>query len=159
LLFFLPGRRRYRAALAMSLVCVVSFALGCGGGSSGGGGGGGPVATSTRLSTTSGKVASGDTFALSVTVTGGTPAGQVQLFDGTTAIGTAVAVTAGAASITSPALSVGTHSISAHYLGDANTLASQSGALNLTVTGTTTVAITSSPASSNASPSVSLTIN
>jgi len=159
LLLFLPGRKRYRTALGLGLVCVLSFALGCGGG---GGGGGGPVATVTQLTVTAPtKVASGagNTFAFTVSVTGGTPTGQVQLFDGSTALGTAATVSGGSASITSNGLPVGTHAISAHYLGTASTLASQSGSLNVTVTGTTTFAITATPAASNGSPTVSITIN
>jgi hypothetical protein len=160
LLLFLPGRKRYRAALGLGLVCVLSFALGCGSGS--GGGGGGPVTTHTQITVAApAKVASGagNAFAFTVSVTGGTPTGQVQLFDGATALGTGVTVSGGSASITSNGLAVGTHSISAHYLGTASTLASQSGALNVTVTGTTTFAITTTPAASNGSPTVNITIN
>jgi len=160
LLLFLPRRKRYRTAMGLGLVCVLSFALGCGGG--GYGGGGGPVATVTHLTVTApAKVASGagNTFAFTVSVMGGTPTGQVQLFDGSTALGTPATVSGGSASITSNGLPVGTHAISAHYLGTSSTLASQSGALNVTVTGTTTFAITATPAASNGSPTVSITIN
>jgi hypothetical protein len=159
LLVFLPGRKRYRTALGLGLVCVLSFTLGCGGGY---GGGGGPVATVTHLTLTApAKVASGpgDTFAFTVAVTGGTPTGQVQLFDGTTALGAPVTVSGGSASITSNGLPVGTHSISAHYLGTTTTMASQSGAINATVTGTTNFVLSSTPNSSNANPTVSITIN
>jgi hypothetical protein len=91
-------------------------------------------------------------------VTGGTPTGQVQLFDGATMIGTAATVAGGVATPTATALSVGTHSISAHYLGDTTTLASTSGALNLTETGSTTVAITTSPVATPAAPAINVTI-
>jgi hypothetical protein len=160
LLVFLPGRKRYRTALGLGLVCALSFTLGCGGGY---GGGGGPVATVTRLTLTApAKVASGpgDTFAFTVAVTGGTPTGQVQLFDGTTALGAPVTVSGGSAPITTNGLTVGTHSISAHYLGTTTTLPSQTaGAINVTVTGTTNFVLSSTPASSNANPMVSITIN
>jgi hypothetical protein len=158
LLLFLPGRKRYRAALGLGLVCVLTFTLGCGGGY----GGGGPVATVTKLTLTApAKVASGpgDTFAFTVAVTGGTPTGQVQLFDGATALGAPVTVSGGSASITSNGLPVGTHSISAHYLGTTTTMASQSGTINATVTGTTNFVLSSTPASSNANPTASITIN
>lgn len=159
LLIFLPGRKRSRAALELGLVCVLCFALGCGGGSyGGGGGGGGPQATITKLTVTNPKVASGTGFSFNVTVTGGTPGGTVQLFDGATTLGTPAALANGSVTITSPALAVGTHSISAHYSGDTATLASQSGALNTTVTGVTTVAISTTPASSNGSPAINITI-
>ena len=77
----------------------------------------------------------------------------------TALIGTAATVSGGAATLTGPAaLPVGTHSISAHYLGDATTLGSSSGTLNLTVTGTTTVAITTSPVGTPAAPAINVTI-
>ncbi|MGB6833957.1 MAG: Ig-like domain repeat protein [Candidatus Acidiferrum sp.] len=162
-LLFLPGgRKRYRAALGLGLVCLFSFTLGCGGG-----GGGGTVPpppmltpTVTTLTVNSDKVASGTAFTFSVAVTGGTPTGMVQLFDGATMIGTAASVTGGTATPTAPALAVGTHAISAHYLGDASTAASVSSpALNLTVTGTTTIGITTSPGATPGAPPLSITIN
>jgi Bacterial Ig-like domain (group 3) len=159
LLLFLPGRKRYRAALGLGLVCVLSFALGCGGG---GGGSSGPVATITKLSVNNSKLASNDPigFKFSINVIASVGAnGQVQLFDGSTALGTAASVSNGSASITSTGLAAGTHAISAHYLGDSKTLASNSGALNITSTGTTTFVITSTPAASNGSPTVNITIN
>jgi subtilase family serine protease len=157
---FLPGgRKRYRAALGLGLVCVLSFTLGCGGYGGGGGGGGGLTPTVTKLTVASAKVASGTAFTFSVAVTGGTPAGQVALFDNGTMIGTAATVSGGAATPTAPALAVGTHSISAHYLGDAYTMASASGTINMTVTGSTTVAITTSPVASPLAPALNVTIN
>jgi hypothetical protein len=165
LLLLLPGRRHYRVALGLGLLCVLSFALGCGGGY-GGGGGGGPVTTSTTLTLTPpAKVGSGpnanppDSFLFTVSVTGGTPTGQAQLFDGTTMLGQAVTVSGGLASITTNGLAPGTHSISAHYLGTQSTLASQSGAINVTVTGTATFAVSTTPAASNpTTPLVNITI-
>ncbi len=158
-LLFLPGgRKKYRAALGLGLVCILSFTLGCGGG----GGNQQPpptlTPTVTKLTVTSAKVFSGTAFSFSVSVTGGTPSGQVQLFDGSTMIGAAATVAGGSATPTAPALSVGTHSISAHYSGDATTAASNSGALNMTVTGSTTVAITTNPVATPAAPAISVTI-
>jgi pro-kumamolisin-like protein/Big-like domain-containing protein len=160
LLVFLPGRKRYRLALGLGLVCVFSFALGCGG-YGGGGGGGGPVATTTKITVTSTKVASGTNIAFSIAVTSsGTAAnGQVQLFDGMSTLGSPVSAVNGTANISNAGLAVGTHSISAHYLGDTYTLASQSGALNIAVTGQTTFTLSASPAASNGTPAVNITIN
>lgn len=166
LLLFLPGRKRYRAALGMGLVCMLSFTLGCGG-SGGGGGGGVPVATTTSITVAAPvKVAFNtpqNTFAFTVHVTGGNPTGQVQLFDGVVdanhMLGGPVTVSGGSAPITSNGLPVGTHSIIAKYLGTQTTLTSQSGALPVTVTGTTTFVLSTTPASSNANPTVSITIN
>jgi len=159
-LLFLPGgRKKYRAALGLGLVCILSLTMGCSStGSGGGGGGGGLTATITKLTATSGKVASGTAFSFSVAVTGGTPAGMVQLFDNGAMIGTAATVAGGTATPTATPLSVGTHSISAHYLGDTTTLASASGTLNLTVTGSTTIAITTNPPATPAAPAINVTI-
>jgi len=116
------------------------------------------VATVTKLSVTSGKVMSGNPFNFSATVTGGTPSGQVQFSDSGMVLGT-VSVVGGSATFQTAALPVGTHSFSAHYLGDAGTLASSSGTLNVTVTGTTTLAIATNPVASPAAPPISITIN
>jgi hypothetical protein len=160
LLLFLPGRKRYRMALGLGLVCMLSFTLGCGGGY-GGGGGGGPVATVTKVSVVSTKVPSGTNVAFTIAVNASVGAnGQVVLFDGATQLATPVPVTNGSTTIMN-ALLVGTHSISAHYLGDASTAASQSGALNVTVTGgpAATLRITTSPVASPAAPPINITIN
>jgi hypothetical protein len=164
ILLLLPGRKKYRAALGLGLICVLGFVLGCGGG---GGGGGGPVATTTSITVTApAKVAFNtpqNTFAFSIHVNGGNPTGQVQLYDGLAddnhKLGTPVTVSGGLAPIASNGLAVGTHSIIAKYLGSQTTLTSQSGALPVTVTGTTTFAISTTPAASNGSPTVSITIN
>jgi len=159
-LLLLPGRKRYRAALGLGLVCVLSFTLGCSG-YGGGSGGGGLASTTTKLTASTGKVATGQTDALTITVTSsGTAAnGQVQLFDGTNPLGSPTSVVNGTATINESGLPAGTHSISAHYLGDTYTMASQSGALNITFVGNTTFTITATPAASNGSPTVNLTIN
>ncbi len=159
-LLLLPGRKRYRTALGLGLVCLLSFTLGCNGYK--GGGGGGPVATTTQIKVTSvTKAAVGGTFTFTATVTGGTPTNQVQLYDGSTPTGTAVSVSGGTATLTTGALStVGTHSITARYAGDATyTQASTSGALNVTVTGPATVTVQASPAASNGTLTINLTIN
>ena len=162
LLFLFPGvrgRTQLRVAFCLGLVCILSFTLGCGGGSSsGGGGGGGLVATHTSVTVSAAKLPStANNFAFNVTVTasGATPAGQVQLFDGTTALGLPAPVSNGTVSINTGLGAVGTHSVSAHYLGDAKTSASSSGALALTVTGTTTLPLTTTP---TGSANVNLTI-
>jgi hypothetical protein len=156
-LLFLPGRKRYRAALGLGLVCVLSFTLGC---SNKYGGGGGPVATTTKITVTSTKVATGTNISFAIAVTASVGAnGPVQLFDGATALGSAVTVSNGSATISNAGLSPGTHAISAHYMGDTYTQASNSGMLNIAITGTTTFAITATPAASNGSPTVNITIN
>jgi hypothetical protein len=162
LLLLFPGvraRKQLRTALCLGLLCVLSFTLGCGGGSSSTAGGGGTqVASHTTLTVTNAKQAStNNNFAFNVTVTssGASPTGQVQLFDGSTALGLPVSLSNGTASINTGLATVGTHGVSAHYLGDATTLASASGALNVTVTGPTIVPLTSTP---SGSANISLTI-
>jgi hypothetical protein len=140
------------------MVCVLSLALGCGGGGSGGGGGGGKVATHTSISVTTTKLPSTNNnfaFNVSVTSSGATAAGQVQLFADGVALGLPVSVSNGTALIASGLQGIGTHSVSAHYLGDAGTMASNSGALSLTVTGATQLPLTTTPSGSG---NVSLTI-
>ena len=159
LLLLLPGRKRYRAAFALGLVCVLSFTLGCG---SGYGGGGGGTATTTTSISASTKVASGTTVAVTATVTstGKAATGQVQLYDGTNTLGTPTSVSNGSATVNATGLSVGTHAISAHYLGDTYTQASQSmPPLNIAVTGSTTVGITGTSGSTTANGTINLTIN
>ena len=165
-LLLFPRRKRYRAAFGLGLVCVLSFVLGCGG-SGGGGGGGGMTATVTHLTVSSTKVASSGSLTVSATVTGGNPLGTVQFFVDGTGIsptsplsgGTTGNITLTAASAPPLFQLVGTHMLSAHYLGDASTTPSQSGTLNITVTGTTQLSISASPASSNGSQTLSITIN
>ena len=145
---------------SVGISLMLSFALGCSGYS--GGGGGGPVATTTRITVNSSKLASNDPtgFKFTVNVTASVGAnGQVELFDGATTLGAAVPVSNGTAMITSAGLAPGTHSIGAHYLGDTYTQASQSGTLNVTVTGQTTFVLSAQPAASNGTPTVSITIN
>jgi hypothetical protein len=157
-LLFLPGgRKKYRAAFGLGLVCLLSLTGGC----SGAGSHIVPpplTPTVTKLTANAGTEVNGTAFTFSVAVTGGTPTGQVQLFDGANMIGTAATVAGGTAAPTAPALSVGTHAISAHYLGDATTAASASGTLNLTTTGPTTIAITSSPAATPVAPAINVTV-
>jgi uncharacterized protein YjiK len=74
------------------------------------------------------------TFTATVKPAGlGTATGTVSLFDGTTPIGSAVPLVAGAAAITTATLAAGTHSITAVYSGDANLSASTSAVSTQTV--------------------------
>jgi hypothetical protein len=142
---------------------VLSFTVGCGGGSSGGSG---MTATVTHLTVSTTKVAATGTLTISATVTGGTPAGNVQFFADGAAAGNPFPVSGGttgnimvtAANVPPLFQLIGTHSLSAHYLGDSTTLASTSGTLNITVTGTANLPITGTSGSTAASGNVSLTI-
>jgi hypothetical protein len=103
----LSERKRYRTALAFGLTSVLTFIMGCGGGSTGGGG---AVPTTTKLTVASTKVPQGAvSFGVNVTSAGKAPSGSVQLFDGTSLLGAATALSGGSATISIPTLAVGTH--------------------------------------------------
>jgi hypothetical protein len=72
------------------------------------------------------------TFTATVTSSGGTPTGMVTFYDGATALGSAT-LSGGTATFTTALLSVGGHSITAVYGGDANFAASTSSTLTQTV--------------------------
>jgi hypothetical protein len=107
-------------------------------------GGGGATASSTTLSATPNPAAPGTavTFNASVTGTGGTPTGTITFKDGGTTIATATLNGSGQASLATSSLSIGTHSVTAVYGGDATFAASSSTAIALLVapagSGTTT---------------------
>jgi len=166
-LLLLPGRKRYRAALGLGLVCLLTFTIGCGGYS--GGGGGGTASTTTHMTVSGTKVSATGTLTVSATITstGMAPTGGVQFFVDGAAAGSVFPVASGttgnimvtAANVPPLFQLVGTHTLSAHYLGDTYTQASVSGTLNITVTGTTQLPITGTSGSTTASGNVSLTIN
>jgi hypothetical protein len=142
LLFVLPGKRRSpRAAFGLALVGLLSFAVGCGGGASGsgggGGGGGGPVPSSTTISASTTKIAQNSGLTLNSTVTSsGSFTGGVT-FNSSCQYSQYAALTNGTAQIQVPpgSLGVGTCAFTAQYSGDFSHFPSQSGGLNIAVTG------------------------
>jgi hypothetical protein len=108
-----------------------------------------PVATTkaqtmTMLTSSVDPATSGQsvTFTANVMATGASiaaPTGIVTFLDGSTVLGTKALVGSGVASFSTSSLSVGSHTITASYAGDANSAASVSAVLTETVTGTTTV--------------------
>jgi hypothetical protein len=145
------GSRRNRIVAASTLACCLFLLLGffgCGGGSSGGGGGGGPVPTSISLSTPSVKIpfnpVSGVVVNLTANVTSSkSPGGTVTVVvDGSGGFSVNNPVVNGVAQFQIGGLSVGVHTFTAQYTGDANTLSSQTnGRLNIAVTGQTGLTI------------------
>jgi hypothetical protein len=108
------------------------------------------------------------TVSATVTTTGSNAlTGNVQFFADGAAIGSAVPVSGGTTgNITVTAAQapaflnlVGTHTLSAHYLGDTYNPASQSGTLNIAITGSTTVGITGTSGSTTTNGTINLTIN
>jgi hypothetical protein len=86
----------------------------------------------------------GQTLAFTATVSPSTATGTVQFLDGATALGT-VTITGGTAALSLSVLSVGAHSITAVYSGDANYLSSTSAPVTQTVNKiVSSVAVTSS---------------
>jgi len=74
-----------------------------------------------------------------------TPTGSVTFLDGTTLLGSAAVDATGAASVSSSALSVGTHSVTANYAGDQNLSAVSSAPLVETIQNSSTqIALTAS---------------
>ena len=79
------------------------------------------------------------TFNVNVSGPSGIPSGTVTLLDGTTTLATLTLSTAGQASYATSTLAAGSHSISAHYNGDATYLASTSAVLTQVITAGTTL--------------------
>lgn len=85
--------------------------------------------TTTTLGTSNATVPVGTNLTFSAVVTrtdGSFPNGIVNFHDGATSIGTSTVNSAGVATLTTSLLTVGDHSITAVYLGDANNLTSTS---------------------------------
>jgi len=85
--------------------------------------------TATSLSSSPNPSSSGQPARFTATVTPAGATGLVSIRDGNTMVGFASLNASGAASLSSSALSGGSHSITAEYLGDANFAASTSAAL------------------------------
>src|SRR6185369_3508229 len=77
------------------------------------------VASTTAVTTTGSPANPGDpvTFAATVTPALAAAGGTVQFMDGTTALGTPIALAGGTASFTTASLELGLHAISAVYSG------------------------------------------
>jgi hypothetical protein len=124
LLLLVPGRKRYRAALGLGLVCMLSFALGCS--SASGGGGGGPIATTTSLAVTPGTKNPAQATVTVTPVSGAAAQGTVTLTDATTALSTQMTLNNGVGMQTLGIAGAGTHALTASFAGTATDAASQS---------------------------------
>lgn len=82
-------------------------------------------------------------FSMTVTGTGAQPGGTVKLFDGANSIGTASLDNNGYASITTSSLTLGAHTMSATYAGDASHPGSTSGQIVQSILQPTTTVLTS----------------
>jgi hypothetical protein len=90
-------------------------------------------ATTTTLVAAPSPVAAGSDVTLTATVTGASPSGTVEFFDGATSLGTAT-IQGGVATLTTSALTAGSHGLTARYEGDEINNASTSSSVTLVVT-------------------------
>jgi len=156
ILLFLPGRKRYRAALGLGLVCLLSFTLGCGGSSYNNSG---PVATTTALSVPATRNPANATITVTP-VSGAAAQGTASLNDLSTVLSTQVSITNGIGMTNLALATAGTHSLQASYAGSTTDAASRSGMLNVTVTGgPQQVTITGASGPTTASGTINVTIN
>jgi hypothetical protein len=120
-----------------------------------------PSATTSAMMASANTIALGQVLNMSATVTGdGThvPTGTVQFMDGSSTLGSAVPLSNGVASLSINTLSVGSHSLTAVYSGDAANNASASDAVAVTVTqASANITLAGSQASSTQGQNVSFT--
>ena len=95
--------------------------------------GGGPSPTTTNLGSSLNPSTFGQSVTFTATVTGSAPTGTLQFKDGAGNLGSAVTLSAGAATLGTSALSVATHAITAVYSGDTNNAGSTSPVVNQVV--------------------------
>jgi Bacterial Ig-like domain (group 3)/IPTL-CTERM motif len=93
---------------------------------------GGPGATTTVVISSLNPSLVGQTVTFTATVTGTTPTGTVQFFDGVVSLGTGT-LAGGIATISTSTLAAGTHSITAVYSGDVDDATSTSPAISQVV--------------------------
>ena len=108
------------------------------------------ASSSTTLSVNPTTVMYGDPVVLTATVAPAGSTGTVSFFEGSTLLGTTALNSATTAVLPVSTLPAGTHSISAHYNGDANAPPSTSSAVQLTVTQRT---------APDGSPALTVTVN
>ncbi|WP_347260530.1 Ig-like domain repeat protein [Rudaea sp.] len=92
-----------------------------------------PATTTTTVVSSLNPSISGQSVTFTATVTGAAPTGSVQFKDGASNLGASAAMSGGVATLTTSALGVGTHPITAVYSGDPNNLTSTSAILNQVV--------------------------
>jgi subtilase family serine protease len=135
LIFPIARRRRSVWMTTFGLVGILGLMSGCGGI--------GFTNTTVTLTGAATKVASGSPVALTATVSSNhsTFGGNVTFYNGTTALGSAVPIVNGSASLSVTSLPVGLNSLTAVYSGDSHDSSATSAAVDELVTGQTTVEI------------------
>ncbi len=109
---------------------------------------GGPGPTSTAVTSSLNPSTFGQSVTFTATVTGNNPTGTAQFKDGATNLGGPVSLSGAVATLTTSALTVGTHPITAVYSGDAQNNTSTSPLLDQVVNAVAAVATTTTLASS-----------
>jgi hypothetical protein len=129
------GRKR-RLAATLGFAGLLCLVLSCGSSGGGGGGGGGSAPTTLTLTTSSVKVQSGTNITLTANVHSSEPVtGNVYFNDSVSGVRSAQVLN-GVAMVQVPLSPVGTHSMTAQYLGDQNNQPSQTaGSINVVITG------------------------
>jgi hypothetical protein len=113
--------------------------------------------TATTVTANPSAATFGQSVTLSATVTGSSPTGTVQFKDGTTNIGSAVALSSGSASLNTTALAVGSHTITAAYSGDTANSLSVSPGVSVITKAPSTISLTSTSTSTKQGESVTFT--
>ena len=114
------------------------------------------ASTTTTLSSSANPSTAGQSLTLTATVLPATATGSVTFKDGPNTLGSGV-LSGGMASLTASALTIGAHSLTAAYLGDANDSPSTSSAFTQTVNQSpTTTTLVSSPNPSSFGQALSL---
>ena len=134
MLFFVPRVRR--RSMVWILLLAVILPIDCGGS-------GAPKNTLLGIASSNIKTASGSsvTFTATLGALSSNPAGTVTFYDGTTAVGSPVAVSGATATLQTSTLAIGAHTLTAVYSGDAHNARSTSIAIVQVITGAATVAI------------------
>jgi subtilase family serine protease len=140
MLIFMPSVRRRPIFWMLALVALVP--LGCGGS-------GGPKNTLLSIASSNTKAAAGGDVTLTATLSAlaSNPTGTVTFYDGTTALGSPIALSQNTASLKVSNLSVGAHTITASYSGDKHNGTSTSIGITQVITGSTNVNITATAGS------------
>jgi large repetitive protein len=149
-----PSSRAWARGLA---ALMASLVIGCGGGGGGGGNGGGPLPTTTTIAVQ--QVGNQWNVSVSVHSSGTNPTGSISLFvDGGAALTNGISN--GTANFSfSPSPMIGIHTLDARYSGDANNLASDSGAQPEIFAGNAAVVVAGASGPSTETASVKVSIN
>lgn len=153
LIFPMARKRKSVWMTVLGLVAMLGVMSGCGGGS------GFSTATVTLASSAT-KAASGATVSLTATVVTKQhkPGGSVTFYNGSTALGTAVPLSSGTATLSVTTLPVGLSSLTAVYSGDSHDSSATSPAVAQLTTGQTQVLIEGTSGSVTHATAVQITL-